>query len=125
MDMQPPAVPKQDLEAAIRRLFHDRPQWFRKTVYVAAHRTRLNQWHLQVYEPTAHYNPDQIYEEIDDPPRYWWWMVRPSLGGIHDLNTILENVTISPILVAVLHLGDALLEPDLTTLNIYDPQGKP
>lgn len=120
MESKEPAAPKHDLEAAIRRMTVCRPSWFQQPAYIAAHQNRLNQWVLCVYRPTTHYKPDEQYEEQVARPAYWWWLIRPMLNEQHDLMLLLENVQINPLYVAVDHVGDAILEPDLTTLNIYD-----
>jgi hypothetical protein len=118
------AVTKANLEAAIRRLIMARPLWFTTTVYVAAHLNRFNQWVLCLYRPTTFYKPDIQYEQHHTPPRYWWWMVKAQVNGSHDVLLLLEDVTINPIYVAVDHIGDAILEFDITTLNIYDRDPK-
>lgn len=114
-------APKHDLEAAIRRLIVARPHWFETRTYVVAHLTKLDQWCLQVYNPAATYKPSEIYEEHTTPPKFWWWAVHHDEDLLeHELHLILQNAPVSPMYVAVLHIGDAILEPDHCTLNIYD-----
>ena len=122
MSTHQPAGPKADLEPAIRRMIAARPKWFNSTVYVAAHLSRLNQWVLNVYQPTSHYKPDEQYEQHTTPPRYWWWMVKLNSDGSHDILLLLEDVIINPIYVAVDHIGDAVLEIDPYHLALFDKE---